>query len=293
MPPTGPGTGARRDRPHRQLRLHVPGSSYYPYGIHRPTSNSLMRGPGRQGLQPPRARGHDRRLLPRGQRTEQRYEEEQRGPQDRCHQGLRPNSPAWRRRRLRWYIDGVQVRRAQGLTAVTPAGLARRRQRGAHRDGQVRGPDHLDPRPPGPRGDRREPDLDGEAVQAQGAQQTLTPGGRTVRATGGTGGRWPRHRPGLPGDGAGSAPVRVAARVPQPRRDGGVGEVVPYRFMPGLAAQAEDPRPPQLAAAHGRVEHGPDRGPRAGVLALDDESRRAPRPAVRRPFARGPAAVTG
>lgn len=65
---------------------------------------------------------------------------------------------------------------------------------------------------------------------------------------------------------------QVAAEVPQPSRDPGVGEVVPDRFEPRLATQAEDRRPPQLPSAHPGVEDGPHHGPRTGLLALNEEA---------------------
>ncbi|MFD7430443.1 M64 family metallopeptidase [Streptomyces sp. NPDC059818] len=99
------------------------GSSYYPFGIYRPTSNSLMRAlnvrdfnlPGREAMIAGFYReanalsskvGTSSAVLRTGRIKVSRAE----------LTGLAAPE-------LRWYVDGVRVKRAQGLTTVVPAAL--------------------------------------------------------------------------------------------------------------------------------------------------------------------------
>ena len=74
----------------------------------------------------------------------------------------------------------------------------------------------------------------------------------------------------------------VDAGGPQAGGECGVGQVAINGFEPGLAAKAEHPGTPHLAAADGRVEDRSNGGPRGGILALQDETRRAGSAAVDR-----------
>jgi hypothetical protein len=58
---------------------------------------------------------------------------------------------------------------------------------------------------------------------------------------------------------------------PQESSDSWIGHMRGDRLTPWRAAQAEDPRPPQLPSLHLRVEDSTDNGPRSGVLALHQE----------------------
>ncbi|MFJ8861845.1 M64 family metallopeptidase [Streptomyces sp. NPDC102451] len=99
------------------------GSSYYPYGIYRPTSNSLMRAlnvsdfnlPGREAMIAGFYR--EANALSSGTRTSSAVLRT--GPLKVSQAGLTGLAAP----ELRWYVDGAQVRRAQGLTTVTPASL--------------------------------------------------------------------------------------------------------------------------------------------------------------------------
>ncbi|WP_445277050.1 M64 family metallopeptidase [Streptomyces sp. DSM 41033] len=99
------------------------GSSYYPYGIYRPTSNSLMRAldvrdfnlPGREAMIAGFYR--EANALSSGTRRSSAV------LRTAAIKVSRAELTGLAAPELRWYVDGVQVRRAQGLTAVTPAGL--------------------------------------------------------------------------------------------------------------------------------------------------------------------------
>nr|WSW70491.1 M64 family metallopeptidase [Streptomyces sp. NBC_00995] len=99
------------------------GSSYYPFGIYRPTSNSIMRAlnisefnlPGREAMiagfyreaNALSSEAGTKSAILRSSRIEVSQAE---------LTGLAAPE-------LRWYVDGVQVKRAQGLTAAVPAAL--------------------------------------------------------------------------------------------------------------------------------------------------------------------------
>ncbi|MFD7717732.1 M64 family metallopeptidase [Streptomyces sp. NPDC059814] len=99
------------------------GSSYYPFGIYRPTSNSLMRAlnvrdfnlPGREAM----IAGFYRKAnaLSSKVNTSSAVLRTGRIKVSRAElTGLAAPE-------LRWYVDGVRVKRAQGLTTVVPAAL--------------------------------------------------------------------------------------------------------------------------------------------------------------------------
>ncbi|WP_406098775.1 M64 family metallopeptidase [Streptomyces sp. NBC_01013] len=99
------------------------GSSYYPFGIYRPTANSLMRAlntsdfnlPGREAMIAGfyrEANALSSEVGTRGAILRTRHIKVSRAELS----GLAAPE-------LRWYVDGVRVGRAQGLTAVVPAAL--------------------------------------------------------------------------------------------------------------------------------------------------------------------------
>ncbi|MEE4492728.1 M64 family metallopeptidase [Streptomyces sp. BE230] len=99
------------------------GSSYYPFGIYRPTSNSIMRAlnisefnlPGREAMIAGFYR--EANVLSSGTGTSSAVLRTSRLKVSQAElKGLAAPQ-------LRWYVDGVQVKRAQGLTAAVPAAL--------------------------------------------------------------------------------------------------------------------------------------------------------------------------
>ncbi|MFI6946634.1 M64 family metallopeptidase [Streptomyces sp. NPDC050422] len=99
------------------------GSSYYPFGIYRPTSNSLMRAlnindfnlPGREAMIAGFYR--EANALSSKVRVSSAVLRTSRIKVDQAElTGLAAPE-------LRWYVDGVRVKRAQGLTSVVPAAL--------------------------------------------------------------------------------------------------------------------------------------------------------------------------
>ncbi|MFD9503390.1 M64 family metallopeptidase [Streptomyces sp. NPDC060035] len=99
------------------------GSSYYPYGIYRPTSNSLMRAlnisdfnlPGREAMIAGFYR--EANALSSKVSTDSQVLRTSRIKVSQAElTGLAAPE-------LRWYVDGVQIERAQGLTTVIPAAL--------------------------------------------------------------------------------------------------------------------------------------------------------------------------
>lgn len=99
------------------------GSSYYPFGIYRPTANSLMRAlnisdfnlPGREAMIAGFYR--EANALSSGVGTGSAILRTSRIEVTRAElTGLAAPE-------LRWYVDGVRVKRVQGLTSVVPAAL--------------------------------------------------------------------------------------------------------------------------------------------------------------------------
>ncbi|WP_393055221.1 M64 family metallopeptidase [Streptomyces sp. LN549] len=99
------------------------GSSYYPFGIYRPTANSLMRAlnigdfnlPGREAMIAGFYR--EANALSSDTGTSSAILRSSRIKVSRAElTGLAAPE-------LRWYVDGVRVKRAQGLTAAVPAAL--------------------------------------------------------------------------------------------------------------------------------------------------------------------------
>ncbi|MFJ2093143.1 M64 family metallopeptidase [Streptomyces sp. NPDC087901] len=99
------------------------GSSYYPFGIYRPTSNSLMRALNISDFNLP-----GREAMIAGFYREANALSSEVGTSSAI---LRTNRikvsqaevTGLAAPELRWYVDGVRVKRAQGLTAVAPAAL--------------------------------------------------------------------------------------------------------------------------------------------------------------------------
>ncbi|MEU1469106.1 M64 family metallopeptidase [Streptomyces sp. NPDC005761] len=99
------------------------GSSYYPFGIYRPTSNSLMRAlnisefnlPGREAMIAGFYREANALSSKAGTRSAILRTSRIKVSQAELTGLAAPE--------LRWYVDGVQVERARGLTSVLPAAL--------------------------------------------------------------------------------------------------------------------------------------------------------------------------
>lgn len=151
------------------------GSSYYPFGIYRPTSNSIMRALNISEFNLPGREAMIMRLLPRGQRVEQRGRHEQRDPQVQPHQGLTGRTHGPRRTGAALVRRRCAGEAGAGSDRCRPrrTGCSRGRQE-AHRHGRGRRPDRVGPRPAGPRRGHRTPDLDGQGLRTQGPEAPLT-----------------------------------------------------------------------------------------------------------------------
>lgn len=100
------------------------GSAYYPYGLYRPTSTSIMRElsstdfnlPGREAMIAGFYRAGNALSTTLDTKTAIKHGK-------RIQVGLAVGTTGLARTELRWYVDGVEKVRARGRTAVTPDSL--------------------------------------------------------------------------------------------------------------------------------------------------------------------------
>ncbi|WP_392839556.1 M64 family metallopeptidase [Streptomyces sp. LN500] len=110
------------------------GSAYYPYGLYRPTSTSIMRElsstdfnlPGREAMIAGFYRAGNALSTTLDTNTAIKHGK-------RIQVSLAVGTTGLARTDLRWYVDGVEKVRARGRTAVTPASLGVRADGRSHK----------------------------------------------------------------------------------------------------------------------------------------------------------------